>query len=69
MTKLKPQDYDTDQGIAMVYDTLCDRGHDPEWVVALLDAYEGDLWMEVFGPAVDRAAECIGIAAYPGGFA
>jgi hypothetical protein len=63
--ELKPQDYDTDQGVAMVYDTLCDRGHDEVEIAALLDGYDGDLWMEVFGPAVDRAAECIGVSAYP----
>ena len=64
--KLKPQDYDTDTGVAMVYDTLCDRGHDPDLIVELLNGYDGDLWMDVFGPAVDRAAECIGTTAYPG---
>jgi hypothetical protein len=63
--KHKPVGYDTDSGIALVFDTLCDRGHAPEQVANLLDEYTGDLWLEVFGPAIDNAAELIGTTAYP----
>jgi hypothetical protein len=64
-SKKLPIEYDVDTGVAMVFDTLCDRGHDPEHIVKLLDNYGGDLWMEIFGPAIDRAAEAIGTTAYP----
>jgi hypothetical protein len=60
-----PRDYDTDAGVALTFDTLCDRGHDPERVREALDAFTGDLWWDVFGPAIDRAAEGIGLGAHP----
>lgn len=60
-----PKEYEVDSGIALTYDTLCNRGHDPEVVRLVLDAYGGDLWMDVFGPAIDRAAEAVGLTPYP----
>jgi hypothetical protein len=60
-----PQNYKSDSGVAMVFDTLCDRGYDPVLVCKALDKFDGDLWMDVFGPAVDEAAEIIGLSAYP----
>ena len=62
---IKPQNYDSDTGVAMVFDTLCDRGFDPKQVAEAIDEYDGDLWMDVFGPAVDNAADLIGLEAYP----
>jgi len=57
-----PKEYDTDAGIALTYDTLCDRGHDPATVRQALDAFTGDLWWDVFGPAVDKAGRLIGVS-------
>lgn len=37
-----PKDYKADSGVAMVFDTLCDRGHDPRVVAKLLDEYDGE---------------------------
>lgn len=62
---IKPQDYDSDTGVAMVFDTLCDRGFNAKQVAKLLDEYDGDLWMDVFGPAIDDAADLIGLESYP----
>jgi hypothetical protein len=31
----RPRDYKYDTGVAMVFDTLCDRGFDPEVVCAM----------------------------------
>lgn len=60
-----PRDYALDSGVAMVFDTLCDRGHDREQLIEMLDTFDGDLWCTIFGPAVDSAAEAIGLPAYP----
>lgn len=63
----KPRDYDVDTGVALTFDTLCDRGFDAETVKKALDAAEVDLWWTIYGPAVDKAAELIGLDAYPEG--
>lgn len=61
----KPNEYDSDAGIRLTFDTLVDRGFDPKAVRKALDAYDGDLWWDIFGPAVDDAAEIIGLSAFP----
>jgi len=65
VSTLTPSEYEDDPGVALVFDTLCQRGHDPDVVRRALDVYAGDLWPEIFGPAVDRAAEAIGLAPFP----
>jgi hypothetical protein len=59
---IKPQGYAHDAGVRLTFDTLTDRGFDDEVVAAALDAYPGDLWSDVFGPAIDRVASIIGIS-------
>jgi len=61
----KPKDYQYDAGLALTFDTLCDRGYDPLKVAKALDDYGGDMWCDIFGPAIDAAAEAIGLAPYP----
>jgi hypothetical protein len=65
MSKLLPSEYEDDPAVALVFDTLYQRGHEPDVVRAALDVYEGNLWLEIFGPAVDRAAEAIGLVPFP----
>ena len=61
MSKLLPSEYEHDPAVALVYDTLVQRGHEPDVVRRALDVYEGNLWLEFFGPAVDLAAVAISI--------
>ena len=61
----KPKDYEVDAGIRLTFDTLTDRGFDDEVVAAALDEFQGNLWIDVFGSAVDKAADCIGLQAFP----
>jgi len=65
VSALTPSECEDDPGVALVFDTLCQRGHDPDLVRGALDVYEGNLWLDIFGPAVDRAAEAIGLRPYP----
>lgn len=52
-----------DMAAQIVYDTLCDRGHDPAKVEAGLKELE--LWWSWFGPMIDEVAEAIGLDPYP----
>jgi hypothetical protein len=60
-----PSEYEDDPGVALVYDTLCQRGYEPDVVRRALDVYEGNLWLEIFGLAVSHAAELIGLKPFP----
>ena len=48
-----------DQGEALAYDTLCDRGFEPELVEERIKEQKVDLWWTVFGPAVDKCEELL----------
>lgn len=60
-----PKHYEVDAGVRLTFDTLTDRGYNAAVVSEAIDGLDADLWMHVFGPAVDRAAEVIGLAPYP----
>lgn len=62
---IRPKDYEHDAGIRLMFDTLTDRGHDPEDVAARMDAADHDFWLEIFGPAIDRAADWLGLHPFP----
>ena len=62
---IKPKDYEVDAGVRLTFDTLTDRGFDDVVVAAALDEFQGNLWIAVFGSAVDKAAESIGLQAFP----
>lgn len=50
----RPEGYDDDAGIRLIYDCLHDRGLDPAVLVARMDAYTGDYWFDFVGPMLDR---------------
>jgi len=62
---ITPREYESDPGIALAFNTFCGRGHDPSVVKQALDAYEGDLWWDFFGPALDNVAAAIGLPEFP----
>lgn len=55
-TEKKPElEYPYDAGMQMAYDTLCDREvADPAEIKRRMDAYDGDFWMDYFGPIIDQ---------------
>lgn len=52
--------YPRDAGMQLAYETLCDREvADPETIKARLDAYDGDLWSDFFGPVIDQIEDAL----------
>jgi len=62
MTETHDIEFPHDAGAQLVWETLRDRGviTTPEELGAKLEGYEGDLWMDFFGPLMDRIEEVLG---------